>query len=258
MEERKFKNAPVSELVCGVRVPKGILSISLIAEIYNHFKEEFPLIEEEFPFSDELLPSVLYGKNAGVVDSEKPTLVRYWFLGKDKNRLIQLQDGAIYCNWRKVPGSENNYPKFKSVFNDFINVMDYIVKVTKKNIDITGAEITYLNHIYPDKLGLKLGRIDYMINQTKLTGVFENINAYKIRFNLPVEELSGIYFIDVATNQLLKSSENIIIWNHGIKAVQLKDDFNLVNWFDSAHNFINDRFLEITTEHFKKSMGFDE
>lgn len=257
MEDRKFKLAPVSELVCGVRIEKGILNVSLIADIYNQFKDEFPLQEEEYALPDELLPQELYGTGGNIIQEGKPTFVRYWFLDKGKNKLIQVQDGAIYCNWRKMPQAEGNYPKFRSVYDDFLRVFNFVQSRVKATVKVTGAEITYLNHIYADRLEMNFGRIDELINQTNLSGSFKDTTAYKMKLNIPAKELNGIYFLDVGTSRMRTTKENVIIWNNGIKTIEIGEGFNLDKWFTDAHDFINERFMEVTTESFKKKIGYN-
>lgn len=253
METRKYKNAPLQELVCGVRIPKGILNINLISTIYNEFKNFFPTIEEVAPLDDDILPPILHGSLYKERES-KPTYVRYWLVSQNQNKLIQLQDGAIYCNWRKVTKSEL-YPKYNEVFRDLNNVIEFIKVLVNSNIPILATELSYLNHIFPNQISMNPGRLDHMVNFCTFSNFFENVNAYKIKLNVPLEKLFGIYFLEINTNKLIRTKDDLIIWNHGIKGTKFENTVNLTTWFDQAHQIINERFDEITTLEFKNKIG---
>ena len=105
-----FNNPPVNEVVCGLSFEKlkGFKSHHL-GLFWLKIKDEFPLVEH----------AVRLEYNPQQFDL-KEYLPRVWFIRKEQNRLIQLQDDKFYFNWRRMQEDET-YPRYKTIIEDFKN-----------------------------------------------------------------------------------------------------------------------------------------
>jgi uncharacterized protein (TIGR04255 family) len=82
-----------------------------------------------------------------------PSTPRYWFLSADGTRLIQLQHDLIAFNWRRTPEGGGEYPRYPTLRESLVQVLDELVAVLEqgggRGIAVNWCEVTYINHIRP-------------------------------------------------------------------------------------------------------------
>lgn len=148
-----FRSPPLNEVVLGVQfsVPGGYKQI-LAHEVWSLFREQFPLVEERKalpPLFETFGSTETRGLQLSFM--EGPLHDRYWFISQDKQHLLQFQNDRFHHNWRQVDG-EGKYPRFKYMLSNFSEetkvLFDYFGNLAKEPVQITQAELTYINHIY--------------------------------------------------------------------------------------------------------------
>lgn len=151
-----FTSPPLNEVVLGVQFdpPHGYQQIRAY-EVWQNFRDRFPLIEEQAPLAPAFetfgLPSA---PSFGIEMLTGAPQLRFWFLSKQKDELLQFQSDRLLHNWRKVDDINNKYPRFERMIEDFEKelreIFPLLNKIGSKNPNITQCEISYINHIFVD------------------------------------------------------------------------------------------------------------
>ena len=149
-----FDAPPLHEVALGVQyAPIQEYQQILAGEVWNLFREDFPLVEEHQALSPMFetfgLPQSGQRINLGIVTGIVPD--RYWFLTANKEELIQFQHDRMLHNWRKIGDGSNEYPRFENMVVKFENELRSLEKfysdISKQEFQINQCEVTYINHI---------------------------------------------------------------------------------------------------------------
>ncbi len=149
-----FTAPPLNEVVLGVQFdpPRGYQQIRAY-EVWQLFRDRFPNVEEQAP----LAPSFeMFGLPArpqfGIEMLTGAPQLRFWFLSKQKDELIQFQSDRLLHNWRKVGDMTNDYPRFERMVEKFETELNELFPVLNSpsatSHNITQCEISYINHIF--------------------------------------------------------------------------------------------------------------
>ena len=153
-----YRNPPLNEVVLGVQFasPRGYQQIRA-GEVWNLYKEEFPLVEEMPPIPPMFetfglsRPGAMF--NFGIVSGAMQN--RFWFLSREKSELIQFQQDRLLHNWRKVGANNNEYPRFEKMISNFEKELEtlevYFNNLAPQKLVCNQAEVSYINHIPLDK-----------------------------------------------------------------------------------------------------------
>jgi len=141
-----FDAPPVVEMVLALEFP--LLESWDVLDFGFFWKS----IEEEYPRYDIKPPIGAPSDSAIVIDPSQLSQLplRCWFYHKSNSKIIQVQADRFIYNWRRYI-TEDNYPRYESIradlqaqWNSFCNFLE---SNNKKIPQITGCEITYINHI---------------------------------------------------------------------------------------------------------------
>jgi uncharacterized protein (TIGR04255 family) len=139
-----YTKPPLNEVVSGLsfeKLPK--LRTAYLGLLWERFSNDYPTTEDAPIF-------VLPRKDASpeIIDTLRPP--RVWFVHKDENELIQVQQDWFIYNWRRQKG-EDVYPHYEHVvgrlkecfgkFEEFLQERDMGPAVIKE------CMLTYINHI---------------------------------------------------------------------------------------------------------------
>src|SRR5258708_5390321 len=149
-----FGKPPVSEVLMSVeflplqnwRPPHAGLYWGCIDAEYPKTDVQFPIASERERFGDE------YWVNQKLrVELAQPESARYWFIGADPTRLIQVQRDRFIINWRKVADAapypryhKSIRPRFEKEWKQF---RGFVSDKTLGAIEVQQCEITYVNDI---------------------------------------------------------------------------------------------------------------
>lgn len=153
----EFGNPPLCEVAMSVQFePVDAMRAVHVGLLWNHFREQFPQIEEQPPL--EPVFEQFGGRPTGPVDvtfkltSGQPPLNRVWFLNADGTQLIQIQRDRVIHNWRKV-GDNDAYPRYEAirgVFRKELEVLSKFIGDEKLGEVVPNqVELSYVDHIAP-------------------------------------------------------------------------------------------------------------
>lgn len=117
---QNFTSPPLVEVAVSVQfsTPSGYSDI-YAREIWALFESNFTLVQEQpllEPMFEVFGPQ---GQASFHIGFGQPMGNRYWFSRPDQSELIQFQRDRFIHNWRKVPGINNEYPRFESIIEKF-------------------------------------------------------------------------------------------------------------------------------------------
>jgi uncharacterized protein (TIGR04255 family) len=150
-----FRAPPLHEVVIGVQfAPARGYSQIHAAEVWALFRAQYPLVEEHPPlqpvfemFGNPQPPQLQF--NLGFLPGARHD--RFWFVTPEKEELIQFQQDRLLHNWRKISGSNNEYPRFERMIEKFERELggleDYFSTLSPQTLAINQCEIVYVNHI---------------------------------------------------------------------------------------------------------------
>lgn len=147
-----FTDPPLDEVVLGVQFsPIPDYSSVNAQEIWNLFKSNFPLIQEQPLLQPQF--ETFGGSNLQAsfqFQLGAPVGSRLWFISSDSNHLVQFQPDRFLANWRKSP-NPHPYPRFEKVaaaFESNLSVLSqHLSKAFEHSLDVNQAEVSYINII---------------------------------------------------------------------------------------------------------------
>ncbi len=157
----EFDAPPVVEVALGVQFRPlfGLRPIEL-AGLREQWRLDYPLVQDQPP-----LPQQIEAPTGGTPQVQfvvGPALqTRIWFLNQAQTELVQLQHDRLTVNWRQAT-PEAAYPRYRYVRDVFEHRFEeleaFVTKRQLGSLDVTQAEVTYINVIEPE--ADQLGRLD--------------------------------------------------------------------------------------------------
>jgi len=237
------QNPPIVEVVLGVQFEGKQISFNDIANYYSQNQIDYTEIQEH-----PILPAVIEDtENQNNIQLLNGFHTRKFFLHKDKTRLIQIQPDRLLFNWRKKD-SDNVYPHFESVFDEFYNKLLNFYKINNCVDKVNQYEITYVDHILLEDFDLTNFDLTKIFNFFSFTKSLKNID---LNFTIPYKELNGNLYLKFRSGQRNKDKKKIIISEYTFRGFVSKDKMVLKDWFNNAHNIIIDNFCEIISSEAK-------
>jgi uncharacterized protein (TIGR04255 family) len=242
-----YKNPPINEVFCGMqfRTPDNFC-ITHFGHLWEKFSDKYPKIQHASPIAS--------AKGDIVLESTTGApLPRVWFINELDDQLIQFQVDRFYFNWRH---KEHDYPRYSHIIESFENVQDNIkdlfVKFNLGDLNPTGYELSYTNHI-PKGQGWET--IDDLPNifpsfiWNKSNNQFlpnpENI-AWKTTFSLPKN--NGHLTVDLKQGVRTKDKTPLLILTLKTQGVCESPNKEAIReWFNLSHEWIVRGFTDLTT-----------
>lgn len=149
----KFKEPPVVELALGVQFERlERLKAVHYGLWWQAIREQFPKVEEHAPLGPIMEPfDLTQPVEVNVQISDSPPPMRWWFLTKEATRLIQIQEDRFVYNWRKRAASNEPYPSYDDLIEDFMGYLKsfcaFLAEGKHGLFNPNMCEITYVNHV---------------------------------------------------------------------------------------------------------------
>ena len=149
-----FERPPVVETVLSVEfAPLQNWGIPHFGLFWSELREEFPEFQVQPPLGSQIERSAtedLAGQDAILQVSAVPR-VRCWFMHREKNSLIQVQDNHFAFNWRKI-GEGDSYPRYEKIIRPHFlscwgRFREFVRAQAIGEIEVLQAEVTYVNHL---------------------------------------------------------------------------------------------------------------
>ena len=245
----KYENPPINEIVCGVLFESiNGLRVGHLGLLWQRFKSDFPKFEDHNPIGpiteEDLNP-------------DKPRLPRVWFVQEYDNELVQVQFNRFIYNWRKRR-PDDDYPGYEKVVGNFeqylLRFQKFLVDEELGNLTPNRYELTYIDHILLNEGWETLNRIDRvfpsLISLEAHKILSEDVREinWQMMFGLPKD--SGILQLSIRNAQ--RVSDNRPLLNVEFSAVSNEPYQPMRDWFDSAHEVINNLFSQLVSNEIQE------
>ncbi|KMQ49441.1 hypothetical protein CHISP_3644 [Chitinispirillum alkaliphilum] len=249
MSEFHFSKPPINEVVCGIQFDSSHFDFRIQDQFYEAIKDAYPNIKENPP-----LPIIFDREATPPQPVNRVPLIRHFFISGDNSKLIQLQDGRLLFNWRKIE-EKHVYPKFDAVFSEFMKIWEKLSLIFEgNNIKVTPnqVELTYIDHIVRADFGEQwaLEKIFTFFSKTPV------VDDLYFRFGIPAPDLSGHLTITSQSGQRITDHKDVIILDSTLRGINRNMDIS--NWFKKAHDCIYAFFMDSITEDAKKIWGYSK
>lgn len=177
---------PVVEVIAGVAFDgMGPDAGPLMGAFWKErLRERFPVVQQQPPYSP---PIEQFGAPQQMthtleLSSEFPG-ARLLASTPDRQELVQLQPGWFACNWRKVQPTDDydHWPARRASFDLwFSELSEYMASAGSALPKIKQCEVTYVNHIHPNRVWSDLadfGRVFSASLGTVSVGSLEQLTA---------------------------------------------------------------------------------
>lgn len=249
-----YDKPPVIEVVCSIVFEKirGFKAHHL-GLFWQKVREQFPECEHAARLG--------FDPEKEAFDLSK-YLPRVWFVSKEQNKLLQLQDDRFLFNWRRME-DEEAYPRYSKIIDAFRNNLGifeaFLEEEGLESISPKDCELTYVNHI-PRGEGLNsLGDMnkvfrDFCWNSTNGRFLPEPVRfGGQISFGLP--ENKGLLNLRLQQGERKVDKNPVLILHNS--AVGLGPDKSMEavwKWFELAHEWIVLGFADLTESTIQKEV----
>ncbi len=252
-----FTNPPLQEVSLGVVFQDLSIPNYLINQTASVFLDEFPRIEEHKELESELedltgmpIPKLRFRT------AQIPS-IRYWYLSRDNQQLIQIQKNRFNLNWRR--GTDfSTYPKYPNTKVMFQECFDTFCKslseVTGLSPIVEQVEISYINHIIRDADTAKV------FTRFSPGGKFDEFAfSYSSIRQLAGSEIPNSRMaVSVFPAILNETNEPIFVFENTVRMRQNATAAEIDLFFDEARRMIVEEFLESTTSFAQERWGLHE
>lgn len=246
----EFENPPVSEVVCGIVFePVEQFAIHHVGLFWEVVKDEFPICEN----------AARLGFSPAQLDL-KDYLPRVWFVCKEQDRLIQLQNDRFFFNWRKTE-IEEFYPRYRKIIKAFGDNLGRFKSFLKENnlgsIKPKRCELSYINHIPQGDGWESLGDIAFVFRDFAWDS--------SERFLPEPDHLEGqavflmekeLGTLSIKLQRAERKEDKLPTLRLDISAHGLGEDKSMAavwSWFEIAHKWIVKGFADVTTKDVQES-----
>lgn len=248
-----YEKPPVIEVVCGIvfETIKGFKG--------GHLGLFWQKVRDEFPTSEHAL-------RLGFEPEDNVDLTNYfpriWFINKQQNTLIQLQDNTFFFNWRRME-EEEAYPRYSTImqaFKKYLGIFDDFLK--EEGLGSThpkSCELTYINHIPKAEGWESLSDInqvfpDFSWNSTGKRFLPEPEHlAGQISFPLPKGQ--GTLKLTLQYGQRKFDKWPVLVLRNSATGLGADKSMGAVwDWFEVAHEWIVRGFADLTGAKIQKDI----
>jgi uncharacterized protein (TIGR04255 family) len=254
------------EVVCGV------LFRQIDAFLLPHFGLLWAeMYQQEYPIFREVDPLIPVIERFGDPAEERPTfdfptLPRVWFVDGRENSLIQVQRDRFLHNWKKVR-PEDEYPRYGRVIESFFDRLRRFEKFLREHelpaVEPRQYELTYINHI-PRGEGwesmAEVGRIfpdfSWRPDMRRAIPSPSGVNwmtALDLPENTGRLRVTIAHAISRADRRPLLTMELTARGFGGDKSPE-----GMRRWFDRAHEFAVNTFVEMTSREVRERVWREE
>jgi uncharacterized protein (TIGR04255 family) len=248
----EFENPPVLEVVAGVQFER------LRAFQTGHFGRFWESVADRFPTCQDAPPLPDISEPFSVEVLVLPPLRRMMLVSADNHFVLQLQDSRFHVNWRKTKESDE-YPRFRSIFETFTQIWEHFSKFVPNaglgQVNPTAFELTYVNHIdaTASEFAISLAkrvkmyrwdevRPEFLPQPTSVSAVWQ--------FALPDSKGN----LNANLSHARREKQDIVVLNMTCNG-QASATYSMIDWFETAHEWIVRGFTDLTTEEAHRLWG---
>ncbi len=239
-----YRNAPISEVVCGVTFTYGLLGTEqIIYDLLALFKKTYPIVEFRPPIVHEELTGYEYVNELNPAHSGPGA---YRLRSADLRWMVQIQQDKVFLNWiRKDDESVGAYPGFGEIFGRFQQILeetDRQLGQKKEGLQLQ-KHLRRYQLLYQDRFPWKahipeLAAINQLINIQVPTipglnaGEPNSPNNIFSKYTIPLRDIGGFATMSLNTTTQQKLEPFIIF---ECNMVGILPDQEMKSWFDITH-----------------------
>lgn len=246
----KYKNAPLSEVVCGIIFKEPTLKFNnKILELLNHFQKGYPNYSIQPPIPDEVFKNntITLNNNIDLIGQ-----IRHWLRTENGKNLIQLQNNKIFYNWTRTDfEATGDYPGFDEILEDFYELYRH-VNPDPSNLEIQEKMINYFDLLYQDRIFYldyidNLSHIDKILNINHfnidiVVGQRSSINTYSFQTSFTLQEVGGYGKIKINSG-IAQNGKQALILECYLRGK--REGEGIVEWFKKANSIQGNIFEKI-------------
>lgn len=226
-----FSRAPLTEVIFEIRFAPNLSVACKRDEFYNEIKESYPEL---------VLPKISLEQHP----LEQATLYR----SSDKTK-------RIACSARSLSFSTPQYVKYEVFKDEFMRIITIFLKKYTTIDKVQRLGLRYINKIQVERKGNKLDIEQYINFKFSLPESLNRLNMANFQNNFFVdleENISGITVI--IDNIKDDKNKDILLLDFDLISFRDMNLDNIEGYLDNYHNKIEEVFLDIITDNYKKSI----
>jgi uncharacterized protein (TIGR04255 family) len=186
--------------------------------------------------------------------SDRPETPRCWFLDDKGNRLVQLQEDALFRNWRKVSDADE-YPRYEGLRDEFegeLARLDAFGQSEKLGaLTPRQCEVTYINIIPTSSWGDLGNRFSlWSPKPPSFLPSEAETSAFQLRYLIPNETGAPIGRLHVNLGPAIRKHDSSLAYRLELTARGPvgASAAEVMTFLDLGHDWIVRAFAAITTE----------
>jgi uncharacterized protein (TIGR04255 family) len=255
---------PLTEVVMGLQFDSLPLTGPGLAPFWDSIRDDFPTVAEQpplLPIAEDFGPP--RPPQFSVELTGQPLAPRYWFVGKDETRLLQVQRDRFVYNWRNRPEGDD-YPHYEVIRPEFNTYFERFEAFARARLDdtvrCTWAELTYVNLISLPSDG-------------DASSVVTLLRGSGLKSLPPVDDVAATWRFLMRDTQGDPFGRLTVALQQGFNPSDLRPLINLSltarglvssegqgpgHFLDIAHDWLVRGFSEITSKEHRKLWGLTE
>ena len=253
-----FAKPPVDEVVLSVLFkPLNKFLAPHLGEIWQEFKNDgFVNITEhaQVPPAIETFPGS--SRRSGQFQFNVPDLARIWFIHENDNQIIQIQRDRFTYNWRRTD-SDQKYPGFSTIcdkFNGFYNRFCQIITDMRiGEVAPLQYELTYIDQIWQGdgwNTFDDIGKIYNLFVDSQNSGsLWSEIESLVLRTSFTVMDLNSRLHLTISNRTKIPEEIQTLQTDFTMRGFPENTDYTMIDWFKSAREQIQEKFISLFTEN---------
>lgn len=266
-----FDRPPLDEMVLSIQFAELPLKNYHSGLLWLKLRHEYPLVEEQAPLSPvfETFGALRPVPATAEIQFLPPeAMIRYWFVSKDGNQLLQFQRDRLIHNWRRR-APEDVYPRYEPLRarfeSEILSVQEFLREYEVGDIRCNQCEVTYINSIGPnpetDDPVRDLAKVFTIWREQYNDGDLERIERGRFGATYLILPDSGAEpsgRLHVVANPGIRTRDSAPTIQLNITARGKPRDETLaaaLDWLDLGHASVVRSFAAITTKSMHKVWG---
>jgi uncharacterized protein (TIGR04255 family) len=182
-----------------------------------------------------------------------PPLRRVFFIQPPGNFLMQLQQGRILHNWRKVADSDE-YPRYETAFPRFAKSWETL-KHFAESAGLSEPqpevfELTYINHITKDGAKFPRDIWDFLAfyGKTPNAAIAGDSSTVAMNFSWQLPDGMGTLIFDLKHGLRPADSREVLLIELSARGKAKEGENSMKDWFQVAHDAIVNTFDVLTSD----------
>jgi uncharacterized protein (TIGR04255 family) len=253
----KFDKPPVVEMVLGIEFAELFqLGIPHFGLFWSQIRDEYHQCSANPPLASQI--ETFGGQGQQEITLNFPLVgppnVRCWYWNKAQTWLIQVQRDRFIQNWRKTP-ADNVYPRFSKARQrfelEYKRFQKFIASESIGNLQVRQCEVTYYNHIEPEKSQEALSGLNEIIpcwSGTSSEDFLPPPEVVSINTSYVISENRGRLYLSLQPVFRHSDAKEILQLTVTAKVIPASSELaEALNAFDLGHEWAVKGFTDFTT-----------